>query len=886
MRALLTRVTSWVRALIHRNSFEDDMAEEMRLHLEARTAALVARGLPPVEAAREARLAFGSIEKHKDLARASFGLRLPDDLRADIRRALRRLAAKPAYTLFIVATIALGIGAATTVFSVVDQTVLRPPPFLYPDRLVDVLAHGGNNLGPIEILGWQTQPALFERFEAYAPQQFDLSGEGRPERVTGWNVSIGLFNMLGVAPRIGRDFADGDGRPGSERVAIISDALRQRRFAGHNDVLGRRIALNGREYMVIGVMPRRFRLLSETDDVWLPFDLRSHVADQARFGFYGIGRLARGVRVSDAQPLADRLAGRLQKLTPIPSTWNLSRIQAKHIALVDSTSRTAMLVVLGAVAFVLLITCANVTTLLLTEVPARLREMAVRSALGGSRARLMRSMLVETTVLAATGGVLGVVLAKWGVSAIVATLPNGMLWMRTTTIEVDARVLWVAFALIVLTSLGVGIVPALRGSGARPDSLLKTGDGRTATGALPGVLVIVEVAFSLVLLAGAALMTRTLVKLESINPGFDPNGLVAIEMGLSSDRYGTEAARAAFFDDLERRLARVPGIVASTVTGGVPPDLGETSFMDHFDDEARGIVHHRLVVESGSVSPEYFAITQTPIVAGRGFAPDEPRDSAIVSRAFADLLAPAGNAIGHRFKIFDRGDWQTVVGVAGNVDSRNGFNPPIHLQWYRPVTTPPAPASSAARERSAQVPVGIFHIRILLVRATDPSAAIPAIEQQVWHVDPNQPIEKAELVSDAYGEAFGRQRFVLMLMSAFSLVALILTAAGIFGLLAQAVAQRRREIGIRMALGAGRAQVLRTIAVRGMRLTLAGAAIGVAGALALTPVLKSLLYEVTPTDPGSYASVIALLMLVALAACWLPARAATKVNPAVALRVE
>jgi predicted permease len=885
---MLKRLASTLAALVRRGSFEDDMDDEMRFHLERRTAEFVHQGLTPQEAARRARLAFGSIEKQKDLARENVGLRVIDELRADVRIARRRLAAKPAYALFIIATIALGIGAATAVFSVVDQTVLRPAPFLFADRLVDVMNHdrktggGGNSLSPAKILGWQAQPALFERFEAIEPNLFDIAGEGAPERVSAGRVTLGLFPMLGVSPARGRGFVDGDGRPGSPPVVIVSDELWRRRLGASADAVGRLITLNDRDYTVIGVMPRRFRL-SGDEQVWLPVDLHAYASQTRGFAFMGIGRLARGVRMMDAQNVADRLADRLQQQSPLPRAWDV-RLFPKHIAEVDSTTRTAMLVLLGAVGFVLLITCANVTSILLTGVPARMREMAVRSALGGSRLRLMRSMLAETTVLAGLGGALGVALARWAVQAIVAGLPSGLIGRATTTIEIDGRVLAVAGVMVAMTAFVVGIVPALRGSSAKPDSILKSGAGRASTGRLPGALIVIEVAFSLVLLAGAALMTRTLVRLQSIDPGFDPHGLIAMHLDLPSDRYGTAAARAAFFDDVQQRLARVPGIVGSTIADGVPPDLGGITWGE-LQDEGRGTVQNQVMIQDDTVGPEYFSLTRTPIVAGRGFAAAEPRDSAIVSRALADLIVPGGAAVGHRFRIGTDGDWNIVVGIAGDVEGQIGLNTRTHLQRYTPrIMVPAAPAAHAPL--SPRPSRRTYYWSLIVVRATDLTAAIPQIEQQLWNVDSKQPITKIAPVTDLYSEAFGRQRFVLMLMSTFSVIALLLTAAGIFGLLAQTVAQRTREIGIRMALGAGRAQLLRMVVARGMTLTLAGAAIGVGGALALAPVLKSLLFEITPADPVSYASVIGLVGTVAVGACLLPARGATRVNPVEALRVE
>jgi putative ABC transport system permease protein len=796
---------------------------------------------------------------------------------------LRRLLARPFRTLLIIFIIAIGIGAATAVFSVVDQTVLRAAPFLYADRLVDVFdtnrttGGGGNSLSPAKIVGWWSQPALFERFEAIEPAMFDIAGDGVPERVQAGRVSLGLFPMLGVSPAIGRGFVDGDGRPGTDHVAVIGDALWRRRFGARPDVLGRVITLNDQEYTVIGVMPRRFRLSGE-QQLWVPIDLRAHASETKGFAFYGIGRLTRGVRIADAQSLADRLADRLQRAAPLARSWDLD-VKPKRVAMIDQTTRTAMLVLLGAVGLVLLITCANVASILLTDMPARLREMALRSALGASRARLARSMLLESAALVSAGGAIGLLIAWWAVAAIVAAVPPGLLWQMTTTVEIDGRVLAVACGLIAIATLAVGAIPALRGSHPGTDWLLRGAGGRASLGRLPGALIVAEVALSLMLLAGAVLLTRTLVNLEAIDPGFDPHGLLAMNVTLTSDRFPSASARAAFLEEVQRRIARVPGVSGSTVTLGLPPALGGFSWGE-LQVEGRGTVQQEISVVDATVGPEYFAVTRTPIVAGRVFGDHEPSDSAIVSRGFADRLAPDGRAIGLRFRIGTDGVWNTVVGISGNVESRIGLDSRTSLQWYAPwgVASSTAPAPRPVRRT--------YYVRTVVIRSADPGATIPAVKQAVWDVDSRQPIESVSLATDLYAQAFGRQRFVLQLMTAFAAVALFLTAAGLFGLLARMFPQRTREIGIRVALGAAPAQVLRLVVAHAAMLTAIGTGIGIGGALALAPVLRSLLFEVTPTDPFSYAIVAALLLAVALAASWIPARSAMQVDPAVALRTE
>ncbi|HVJ26924.1 MAG TPA: ABC transporter permease [Vicinamibacterales bacterium] len=822
----------------------------------------------------------------------------------DVKIAVRRLAARPAYTLLILGTLALGIGAATAVFSVVDQTILRPAPFPHADRLVDVMhihsvrKSGGSSMTPQKTLGWQGQPSLFERLELYAHQQVDVTGGAEPERLTGLNVSLGLFEMLAARPQVGRSFSVGDGAPGSERVVLISDAVWRRRFGGDADVLGQRIKFNDTDYTIIGVMPRRFRLLSQEESFWLPVDLQAFASD-SRFQGYGIGRLAPGVRQADAQKLADALTERMDKEVPIPMTWGLG-IEPKHIARVDATTRTALFVLLGAVGFVLLITCANVANLFLSQAPTRQREMAVRSALGASRMALVRSVLVESLLLAIVGGTLGIVLANWGVGAILAAAPTRMVSLSTTPIEVDGRVLAVAAILTILTGFFFGLLPAFRGSRPNLETTLRTAGGsggRGSYGRIPGSLVVIEVAFAVILLVGAALMTRTLANLNAIDSGFEADGLVTMHIALPSDRYPNMAAYVTFFDALSEKLRAVPGIRGAAVSQGAPPSIGGISF-GRPEIEGHGTPDTKtVVIPNGMVAATYFETLGIPLIAGRNFQPGEPEGGVMISKAFADKYWPNENAVGRRFRMSAASSWYTVVGVVGSVQTSAGGDNRSTIQFYHPyIARPPKPAAPgsapaaaaavAAQANPSAAPRRSYGYAQLIVRADIPARAIPIIKQQIWSIDPNQPVEKVTLVADSYAEMFAKQRFVLMLMGAFALVALVLTAAGIFGVLSQAVAQRTREIGIRMALGARPADVMKLVVSRGMVLAGVGAAVGIGAALALVKTLRTLLYGVEPTDPASFAIVTVLLLAVALIACWLPTRAAMRVQPAVALRTE
>ena len=807
----------------------------------------------------------------------------------ELKLALRRLLARPGYTALLVLIVGVGIGAATTVFSLVDQLLLRRAPFAYADRLVDVLdtnrksGGGGSSLTPQKIVGWQAQPALFERFESYAPATFDVTGDGEPERIDGLRVSVGLFQMLGAEPRLGRSFMTGDGLPGGDRIAIISEDLWRRRYGAQADVLGRAISLNEQDHTIVGVMPRRFKLLMGKESVWVPIDLAASTGDATLTSFYGLGRLARGVRLADAQRTADQLADHLNQASPIRRSWDLN-LREKNVARVDPTTRTALYVLLGAVGFVLFITCANVANLFLSAAPLRLREMAIRSALGSGRARLIRSVLVESVLVAIAGGALGVLLANWGVQAVLAASPDRLASLATTTVEVDGRVVAVAIGLTLLTGIVVGLLPALRGSRGNLEMTLRGSSpaARASYGRAPSLLVVFEVAFSVVLLIGAALMARTMANLESIEPGFKAEGLIGLHVDLPTDRYPDVVARGAFFDAVIERLRATPGILDVTVATGVPPSQGGFSF-GPLEGEGSAARPARAIIPFNTVTESYFSTLQIPLLSGRTFTRDDDATVAIVSKGFADRLFPGMDPVGRRYRI-GAGDWRTIVGVAANVETRAAGEERTDQMMYYPWVR--RPAATTATTTPPQPRRRAYDWRLLIVRASDASAALPDIKRQVWAVDSHQAIDRVALVSDTYAEAFGRQRFVLRLMTVFSLIALGLTAAGIFGVLSQVVARRTREIGIRMALGARPGDVLGHILRGGLALAALGAAAGCAAAFGLTRVLRTLLFGVSPTDPVSFGAVAFLLVLVALIACWWPARAAMRVEPAMALRVE
>ena len=791
----------------------------------------------------------------------------------------------------MIVTLALGIGATTAVFTVVDEILLRPVPFAFPDRLVDVLdtnratRGGGSNLAPEKIAGWQASP-LFERFEGYSPRQFDISGEGEPERAMGLIVTSGLFSMLGVQPTLGRGFASDEGKSGSPKVVIIDDGLWKRRFGTSGDVLGQSLTLNDEPYTIVGVMPRRFHLLgnagTKADLFWLPLDVSHPRVEDSVPAFYGLGRLARGVALPSVQTRANSLADEYQRARPLPRTWDLM-IRQKTVSSVNATARTLLFVLLGAVGFVLLIACANVTNLFLSHAASRERETAVRSALGASRSRLMREVLVEGLILSTVGGAGGVLLAGWGIRAAVAAAPPDLAFMTTTTIEIDGRILAVAALLTIAATLIVALIPAWRGSRTNLESTRRSSGqhfSRNRSLRSSGLIVVAEVALALMLMVATALMTRTFARLHAIDPGFALRNLATMRVALPSDRYPTSATRFAFIDELSQRVLRLPGVSAVTVAAFAGPPA-VAAFSNGIEGEgSASAVSAQTFFAQNTVATNYFQTLQIPLMSGRTFSDQDADDTVIVSQAVIDQFWPGQAPVGRRLRFGPTQPWQTIVGVVGNVEMRLG-DQRLPRQVYARLV---APRSST--DLPSQLRRRTYYPFVLTVRASDARTQLATLKNQVWAANKNQPVESLGIVEDDWANAFGRQRFALLLMSVFAAIALILASAGVLAVLSQFVSQRTREIGVRVALGATSGDVFRLIVGRGMTLTMTGIAIGLGGAIALSRFLTSLLFEVSPYDPASFAAVTVLVVAVSFLACWLPTMRAMRVEPAVSLRVE
>jgi putative ABC transport system permease protein len=818
-----------------------------------------------------------------------------DTLWRDFRFALRGLTRSPGFTAIAVLTLALGIGANTAIFSVVNAVLLRPLSYAQPDQLVSIrarLTDRGRNDVPMsqpEYHDLLRGAPAFREISAIWPININLTGLGEPQRIQAAVVTTNYFSLLGVAPVLGRDFtkADDIGRIGY--VALISYDLWRHRFGGDRGVIGKSVQLDEDPITIIGVMPKGFRHPVESGaspmELWAPISLDN--PDTTFMNVRGarvfdlIGRLQPGATEnqlhSQLATLTHRLAEQYPNAYPAASGWQVDAVPLADR--VVGNVRPALLVLLGAVGFVLLIGCANVANLLLARATTRDREIAIRTALGGSRMRLVRQLLTESLVLATLGGLVGLLIAMWGTSALghlaALYLP------RAREIGIDHAVLGFSALLILLTGVGFGLIPAIQAS--RPDlhSVLKD-TGRSASTGTPrtrvrGVLVVVEVAVALMLLAGAGLLLRSFQRLIAVEPGFNPENLLTLQVWLpwrnqpEKGKYFTDAQRRRFYTDAVEAVQRVPGVLQVALTSRLP---------FHGRNDARFEIEGRPTppdepspsAEFRLVTPNYFKTMQIPLLRGRqlsALADSASLGEVMINRTLAEKYWPGQSPIGRRIQLFSpKGPWATVVGEVGDV-RQVAPDKPVREELY--VSSLYKPGQEMA----------------FIVRTEGPPERMgTAVTRAIREAEPDQPVFGVMPMEKLIANASAERRFSLLLLTLFAGIALLLSAIGIYGVMAYTTTQRRHEIGIRMALGAGSSEVLGLVVGQGMRLVLIGLGLGLTGAWLLSRVLSSQLYEVTSRDPVTYAGVAALLGVVALAATYLPARRALQVDPMISLRSE
>ena len=811
-------------------------------------------------------------------------------LRRDLRLAGRTLAASKLASAVAIGTLALGIGINAAVFSILDSTILRPVPFADADRLGEIwnlneqskFSYPG--FTPALLRAWRAQTDLFDRVEGFDVTSFVFDASSGAEMVTGAVVTPGLLPMLGVPPIAGRLFAADDGRGDTAARVIISERFWSASLGRRPDIVGQHLVLNDQQYTVIGIMPGSFRFPGEGTVFWVPFNLEtSPPASLVRSGRLtaftrrqpGLSQPALDERVRERGLRLATAAGISRPVAAVSSNRSWTR---------DLKTQRSLVVLGGAVVFLLIIVCANLASLSLSRTLARARDCAVRAALGASRADLIRETMVENLAIGAIGAIAGVGVAAAALGVTVRWLPTAFTHSSMNAIDLDARMLIFTAACGIVTALLFGLAPALLASRAGVAGLLARGSrsttGSPASRRLRSALVVVEVALAIVLLVGAALMTRSFIKLQHVDRGFDVSGLVAMRLGLPASRYTDPYARDAFVDEMVNRSARLAGVRSST-SGGVPPDSNIISFGKLEFAHRPGTLSEELDLPVYQVWPNYFTSVGIPIRAGRSFAADEPRESVVVSESFARAFWPGGDALGARFRFEGSTSWRTIVGIAAEVrqfdlDDANGS-----FEFYYPLRRPPGLPAPTAPATAA-----IIDYRTIVVRTSDVEATMSGLRQLVHEVDPRVVIWRLDPVERLFAEAIARPRIVLLLMAVFASLGLILAAAGIYAVLSHLVAQRRREIGLRLALGARPESIRRLVVGNGLTLTAVGLVIGVPAALGFVRLMRTLLYDVATSDPWSLTAVVAIVTSVAALASWWPARRAAGVDPVGLLRED
>jgi putative ABC transport system permease protein len=819
----------------------------------------------------------------------------------ELRHSARVLGKKPSFTLIAVLTLALAIGANTAIFSLINAVLLRPLQYPEPDRLM-WLSERGRDLPVMSIsypdfADWCVQQTVFEHIGLYNHGNYTLTGRGEPQRLNSVRMSAGAFAALGVPAALGRVFNVAEDKPGSPPVAVLSHELWQNRFAGDAGIVGESITLDGHAYTVIGVMPAEFAFPSRAD-LWTPVGpLSTDPIWQQRGnhpGLFGVGRLKPGATLEQARAGIDAVAAQLERQYP-DSNRNIRVSIEPLLDTYVSNARAALWTLLGAVGLVLLVACGNVANLLLARAVARQREMAVRAALGASRSQIVRQLLLEGLLLATAGAVLGLLLAKWGVSIALWISPGAV--PRADEIGLDARVLAFTATLAMLTGLMFGLAPAWRASGADLQDVLRSAtQGTTRTRVLMHQsLVVAELALTLVLLVGATLLLRSFYHLQQVNAGFTYERVLTFRLDLPTRKYATGERQIAFYQGLIERLRALPGVQAVGVASQFP--LGHSGFQAPFLVEGQPVPppNERPFMEYTLASPDYFRALGIHLLRGRYFTEQDNREHlrgrdlsglndierlviglnvVIVDEEFARRHWPNVDPIGKRIRM----PWGplptqqlplTVVGVVARVklvrlNEQNGF-----VQAYLPALQASLPAMAVAMKTTVE-----------------PETVVAAMRQQVVALDPEQPIYDVSTLTERRDRSLASERLNLTLLGSFAAFGLLLAAIGLYGVISYAVTQRTREIGLRMALGAQRGNVLTLVLRQGMQLALIGVLVGLGGSWALTRLLQTLLFAVSATDPPTFALTAFLLTFVALLACWFPARRATKVDPMVALRCD
>jgi putative ABC transport system permease protein len=875
---LTNAITNWIK----RSRKDRDLNNEVRSYIDLLAEEKMRQGISPGEARRTARIELGGVEQVKEQVREVRAGAWLDSLFQDLRYGARLLRKNPSFTVIAVLTLALGIGANTAIFSIVNAVLLRPLPYANPQQLI-VLRETTQSVGAHspsypDFLDWRIQSTTFRQMAAINNREFNLSGVAQPENINGYAVSPNCLSMLGVRPFLGRDFLPSEDTPGTAPIVMLSYALWQSHLGADPNAVGKSLTLDGRSFTIVGILPPNFRLLDKTD-ILAPIGVWAGDVDMTDRGERGdldvLGRLAHGATIAQARAEMDTIAANLRKEYPAPNGGVGISMATLRDELVGE-SRPAILVLFGAVVFVLLIACVNVANLFLVRGAARAREIAVRQACGATRERLVRQMLTESFLLASLGGGLGILVGWLGIEGLRHLISMDML--QGAVIGIDRNVLLFSGAMVVLVAIAFGLVPAWQASQPRVQETLKDG-GRSSTPSaaqhrLRGVLVMAETALALVLLVGAGLMMKSMYRLLQVDPGFRPERVLTMEINLRTAQYSKPEASLNFWRQALDKVRALPGIDTAalgtvlplsgnhnrgdiTVEGMPTPELGKFPHPDYH-----------------TISSSYIEVLNIPLLRGRNFTDadiDTAPRVALINATMARRFWPNEDATGKRFHWGHPGSkepWIEIIGVVGDT-KLYGLANPSRLELYMPFQ----------QSRASDM-------FLVLRSAGDPASLTSAVREAVAAIDKDQPVFNVNTMTQLVNDSVATRHITLVLLGLFSALALVLAAIGIYGVIAYSVQQRTHEIGIRMALGAQRTDVLRLVVGHGVKLAALGIAIGVAAAFGLTRLMSSLLFGTGSTDPVTFASAAAILLLVAVAACYIPARRAIAVDPMVALRYE
>ncbi|HEY2121272.1 MAG TPA: ABC transporter permease [Candidatus Acidoferrum sp.] len=889
LRQSLQRCGSFLR----RELLDQDLDAEMGAHLESAVAENLKHGMSPYEARRQALIQFGGTQHAKENHRDARGIPTLELIFQDLRFALRMLRKNPGFSAIAILTLALGIGANTALFSIVNGVLLNPLPYPQPDRLVAIYGHTQefktSSISYPNFLDWQRDNNSFTALAAFRGEDFNLTGMGDAERLTGNMVSATFFSILGVKPSVGRTFTESEDQVGGAPVALISEGLWKRKFSGSPDVVTKSITLNGTLYSIVGVIPGSFHYqqgnFQTKSDLYVPIGQWNEPLfrdRRAAMGTNAVGRLKPGVTLVQATSDMDRAAAHLSEVYPDADKDSGITLMALKENLVGDI-RPFLLVLLAAVGFVLLIACANVANLLLARSTGRNREFAIRTALGASPGRVVRQLLTESIVLALAGGALGALLAMWGTQYAIKMLPEAL--PRAEEIHFDGRVFLFTLVASLLAGVVFGLAPAYKSARSEIRESLKEGGrgGSAARHRTQSVFVAVEMALALVLLVGAGLMIRTLTKLWSVDPGFDAHNVVTFNIASAQPMGATPPATRVALQQLHDAISAVPGVQNVSLTMGSSLMNGDSELPFWLEGEAKPAAQSDMKTALFYIEqPEYLNVMKIPLKRGRFVTATDNENSPavmVIDERFAKRYFGDKDPIGTHVNLSILNMTVEIVGIVGHVkqwglDSDDTAT--IQAQCYLPVPQIP----------DAFVPLFNRSVNVVVRTSAAPLGAMDSIRHAVQQVNSQIVVSGTATLSSVISDSLAAKRFVMVLLGIFAALALLLSSIGIYGVISYVVGQRTQEIGIRMALGAERSNVLRMVLGQAGKMVILGVVIGILAALAFTRLMASMLFGVSPWDPVTLLGVVVVLSLVSLLACYIPARRATRVDPMIALRYE